>query len=146
MRKYYLSLLGLLAACGAPDKPATTATVPLKPIFDVPALLGKDIDQVKQVLGKPEQDDEPDAVQMKMGIIEWEKSFKRDTAALLVTYDAKTRKVTDFFISTNHGKTADTAPLLQLANLKEGAAGFSIEPVPMLANPALFTGVKAVIK
>lgn len=147
MRKFYPLLLAALAGCSSNDKPATVAA-PVKAVFDVPALLPQTIDQIKATLGKTEgNDDEPTKQQITAGVKEWEKSFKRDTTTLLVTYDPKTRKVIDFFVSTNHGKTADVAPLTQLANVDPAKPnGIDAVPVPMLANKQLFTGVKLVRK
>jgi len=145
MHKLYPLLLAIVAGCGSNDNPSTEAP-PVKAVFDVPALISKDIDQVKTVLGKPEgTDDEPTNQQLAAGVTEWEKSFKRDTTTLLVTYNPKTRKVIDFFVSTSHGKTADITPLLELVNVdRTEPNGIDAEAVPMLANKQLFTGVKLV--
>jgi hypothetical protein len=79
--------------------------------FDVPALVGKNIDQLRQVLGQPtDSSPEPTAEQMQYTSL-WDNTFKKDGKELLATYDARTREVEDLFISTDDpsGQTQDKA-------------------------------------
>src|SRR3989344_2325622 len=70
-----------------PTKTETPATTPT-PInsFDIPSLLGKNID-------------EPTAEQLKLGAGEWDNSYKKGDQELLVTFNPTTRKIVDFFLS-----------------------------------------------
>jgi hypothetical protein len=113
-------------------------------VFDVPALVGKNIDEAKAVLGSP-VDKEPTEQQLKV-TKEWNLTFRKNGKELLVTYDIATKKIKDFFISTDDpsGKTQSKKHLLELGNLKEDDSRYKIEFVKALAEPAYFTGVKAI--
>jgi hypothetical protein len=108
MRKLYILLLAGLTACSITAKPTKIQPA----AFDVPALVGKNIDQVQAILGRPESEDEP-----TNGKPCWERAFVRDTMLLTVRYVAATRRVVAFYISTRHGQTADSTALRALANL-----------------------------
>ena len=115
--------------------------------FDVPSLMGKNIDEVKAVLGAPVSDTEPTAQQLGLGLNEWEKNFKKDGQELLVTYRPKDRTVIDFFITANDpsgkdGLTKDTKKLLQIGNLNENDPRYAIEFVRALKDKSSYTGVK----
>lgn len=122
---------------------ANSSNKSFKMVFDVPSLIDKNVDEIVQVLGKPENDDEPTDLQIKSGIIEWEKSFQKGGYELLVTYNAKTRKIIDFFIPSNSstGMTDNIDELLQVSNVKNNTA-LKVEPVKSLKNPNEFTGVR----
>ncbi len=119
----------------ADNQPAPTVKQ-VKMIFDVPSLLGKNIDQIKTVLGKPTSDGEPTELQLSMGVDEWDKGFQKDGEELLVTYNPKTRKVIDFFVSGTNKND-----VLIVGNLKDGASGYALEFVKSRENPAEITGV-----
>ena len=137
------ALLAVLTSCGAADQLATQAPQSLPPAFNVPALRGKTIDQVKAVLGAPENtDDEPFPDLLAAGQTKWAKSFAHDTIHLVVTYDAITRQVSNFVLYTQHELTADYGPLLRLANVHGPGSGLRVEPVPAPGTPGLFIGVQ----
>ncbi len=141
MTKYFPLLLAL-AGCGAADHSLLTLT-PAKPLFDVPALLGKDIDQVLGILGPAQpQDLEPTPAQVQLGATQWDHSFVHDTATLLVSYDARTRQVRDFFLMTQHGTAADYIPLLKLANVKGTEPQLLIQPERVPAPQPLYRGIR----
>lgn len=112
--------------------------------FDVPSLIGKDIDEVKAVLGNP-VDQEPSNMQSE-ATNEWSLSFKKDSNELLVTYEIKTKRIIDFFIDTDDpsGKTKDKKHLLELGNLREDDTRYRVEFVKALTQPDYFTGVKVI--
>lgn len=117
-------------------------------VFDVPALVGMNIDQVRQVLGTPQDGSmtEPTAQQLALGMgSEWNNSFEKDGHTLLVTYNAQTRVIADFFVDSNDpsGATSDKAGLLAAGNLREGDSRYSIEFVQARGAPSQFTGVIA---
>ncbi len=120
----------------------------VNPVFDVPALIGKNLDGVIATLGSPEKDEEPTKLQIDMGVKEWAKSFKKDGQVLLVTYTISNRKIVDFFIGTDDpsGKTKDTSHLLALGNLKTNDLKYKIEFVKSISNSTYFTGVKIIPK
>ena len=120
-------------------------------IFDVPALLGKNIDEVRQTLGQPTDGAliEPTARQQELGATEvWDNTFEKDSQPLLVTFNPTSRDVIDYFISTDDpsGATKDKKKLLEVGNLKEGASNYSVEFVTAINDPSVYTGVKVTAK
>jgi hypothetical protein len=157
MRAFYPLLLLLPTGCGPADKPVAETTAvhspaapaisSVRPVFDIPALAHQNIDQIRTTLGKVNgPDTEPSREEVQSGIVEWGKQFRRDSTTLLVTYEVKTRRVVDFFITSTHGRTADYVPLLQLANVKPDDPHWSIEPFPMPGNPHRYIGVRVAAK
>lgn len=119
----------------------------IKVVFDVPALIGKDIDQIRKVLGKPsDKEIEPSKLQKKNNFNTWDNSFEKDGKTLLVTYNPKNRKVTDFFINSDDpsGASENYADLLIICNVTRNYAKYSIEPVHENIDPSRYTGIKIV--
>lgn len=123
------------------EKPATVPTPSY--IFDIPALLGKNMDEIRKMFGQPLDKDmaEPTAEQSKGGSGEWDNSYKKDGQELLITFNFKTRKVIDYFLSGD-----DKTKLLKAGNLNENDPRYTIEPVKQLKNPTAITGIKIVPK
>lgn len=123
-----------------PAKTETPATTPTPSYsFDIPSLLGKNIDEVRLVLGTPLDKDltEPTAEQLKLGADEWDNSYKKDDQELLVTFNPSTRIIVDFFLSGDN-----KAKLIEAGNLKENDTSYTIEQVKQLNNPSAITGIK----
>lgn len=120
----------------------------VKLIFDISSLVGKDIDEIRNQLGKPTDGNqmEPTKQQQKIGLDMWYNSFKvtGNDRELLVTFNPKTRKVIDFFLPTGEKDMLGTNKdiLLQEGNLSKDASNYSIEFVKSLQTPSSFTGVK----
>jgi len=111
----------------------------IKYVFDVPSLVGKDIDGVKKALGKPTDSlVEPTAEQISLGTIEWSNTFEKDGVELLVTYEVNSRKIIDFFISGD-----DKAKIMEQGNLTEGDLKYTIEAVQAITDSSKITGIKA---
>lgn len=113
--------------------------------FDVPSLIGKNVDEVKAVLGTPTNDTEPTQAQLASGLTkEWEKTFTKDGVSMLVTYRLADRSVVDFFISTNDpsGMTKDTAALKKLGNITLSDSRYKIDFVEALKDKSQYTGIK----
>jgi len=110
-------------------------------IFDVPFLVGKNIDEIRQILGTPLDKDltEPTAQQIELGGSEWDNSYKKDGQDLLITFDASSRKIIDFFLDGD-----DKSKLLEIGNLKENASSYTIEPVKAIKDPSVITGIKII--
>lgn len=142
-------LLALLAACNAGETrrsegmpPAPTAAEPVAVAFDVPSLIGKSIDELREVLGTPtDADIEPTQQQLDLGVDEWSNGFTNDGQDLLVTYNPRTRAVIDLFLDGS-----DQNSLLQRGNLAVRSAAYRIEPVRALRNPSQITGIKILPK
>jgi len=127
-----------------PTKTETPATTPTPSYsFDIPSLLGKNIDEVRIVLGTPLDKDltEPTAEQLKIGADEWDNSYKKGDQELLVTFNPSTRKIVDYFLSGDN-----RAKLIEAGNLKENDSKYTIEQVKQLKNPSAITGIKIISK
>lgn len=111
--------------------------------FDMPSLLGKNIDEIRIVLGAPLDENltEPTAEQLKLGVDEWDNSYKKDRQELLVTFNPSTRKIVDFFLSGDN-----KAKLIEAGNLKENDSSYTLEQVKQLKNPSAITGIKVIPK
>lgn len=116
-----------------------------KYVFDVPSLFGKNIDEIRLVLGDPEDKTmtEPTAEQISLGGSEWDNTFKKDGKELLVTFNASTRAIIDFFVSTDDpsGATTDVQHLLDIGNLKDNASNYTIKEIKAVRDPSVITGI-----
>jgi hypothetical protein len=156
-----LVILGAIGSANTKNRstsasPTPTAQVQASPspqpdqfVFDVPALLTMNIDQVRETLGKPvDKDIEPSSQQLKLGATEWYNEFDKDGRQLTVTYDPKTRATKDFFISASDAESskADKQSLLGVGHLKENDANYSVDFVKVINDPKKITGVKIMAK
>lgn len=115
-----------------------------EPVFDVPSLVGKNIDQIRETLGKP-TDDSPEPTKLQLDLmgnssVEWGNNFTKNGITLLVTFNPKTRTVIDFFIPRVGDQ--DKASLLSAGNVQEKSSDYTIEFVKAIKNPSDFTGLK----
>jgi hypothetical protein len=118
---------------------AHTSSIPSEQVlFDIPALIGRSIDQVRDALGTPQdRTPEPTQLQLDIGIHEWSNVFTSNGQDLLVTFDAPTRRVVDFFLAGT-----DRAALMRKGNLDQQSSAYRVEPVRALRDPSKITGVK----
>lgn len=110
------------------------------PVFNVPGLFGKDIDQVASSLGKSEWDS------VSADAAESTRLFRRDTVLLRVGYGARTRKVHSFLIQSVHAQTVDYRPLLRLVNLTGSEPVLVVVPISSKTNSGGYSGVKVFVK
>jgi hypothetical protein len=111
-----------------------------KPAFDVPSLIGKSIDEVRGVLGKPDdREPEPTKLQLQIGVDEWINSYEKDGQELMVTFNPRNRVVIDFFLEGD-----SKAVLMQIANLREGDSAYRVEVIQAINAPGQITGIKVV--
>lgn len=124
------------------DSTPTPTQVQVSKVFDLNSLYGKNIDQIINVLGKPESNTEPTSIQKQSGVIEWEKSFKKDGQTLLITYNSSTRKVIDFFIGTTDpsGNTKDVSSIITIAG-NPSSDKFKTKLVSTIRDKNSYTGV-----
>jgi len=142
--------LGVIANLGEQptSTPSSTQTeVPEQTtVFDLEALYGKNIDEIRVALGDPTDGEwiEPSAAQIEMGTTEWNNTFKKDGYELLVTYKVESREVIDFFVSTNDpsGLTKDIENLKDVLNVKSSST-YTVEPVEAMIDPSSYTGIIA---
>lgn len=133
------------AAAVATSTPAAAATptvrIKLEPVFDVPSLFGKNIDEVRQILGTPTDVQREPPRNLPREFNEWENSFNKNGYDLLVTYNFKTRRVVDFFIQHPNGQTRDKELLMDLTNVSDTSSIYTLKFVPVLNNPNYYTGL-----
>lgn len=122
--------------------PQTPQNTPLQFTFDVPSLIGKNIDEVVAALGKPSLDEAPTKQQISLGLADtWEKEFTKNDVTLLVTYNFKDKTVMDFFLGGD-----DKAKLLIQGNLQEKSDVYVVEAVKAIIDANKITGVKVMKK
>ncbi len=158
----FIVKLGGLSTTSTPSPTTTSTPIPLPTIqnatstptptpkyFDVPSFWGKNIDQVKAILGTP-KDKEPTQQQIEFGAKQWDLTFVKNGKELLVTYKTADKQIVDFFVSTDDpsGATKDKKHLLdltfELTNVKENTPNLKIQLVPAFKDPNVFTGVKII--
>ena len=112
------------------------------PVFDVPSLMGKDIDQVKSALGAPVSDRE---VLKNNGDDTNSKNWRKDNTALLVAFHKNTRHIENFFVScdTLSGMCDDEEHLLQMGGLQRNDSRYHVEFMPTGLVTGRYTGVMA---
>lgn len=101
---------------------------PTPRIFDVPALLGKNIDQIEDALGKPSEPDTPN-----LTIHELERRYYKKGYTLEIIYDTISRAITGFLIpATEHsGGTKSCRKLLIAGNLKRDDPRYTVDSLEM---------------
>ncbi len=128
-------------AAELPNTKPSEEKEPLREVapFNLETLCGLSIDQIKIELGNPEGTErEPTALNQSAGIEVWENLFERDGFELLVTFNARTREVEDFFIS---GDNEDD--LFETWDLKRDSVAYRVEAVPAISGSGI-TGVKVI--
>jgi hypothetical protein len=91
--------------------------------YDIPALIGKNIDQIDQELGVPiGNTPEPPNNQSEPGGTKWHRIYMTDKHALIIDFNSITREVIDFVLDgDNKEKT------LEVGNLSENDAKYKVE-------------------
>jgi hypothetical protein len=153
-----LIIIGVLSSFGSKPTTTTTDTAKTTPaptkevaktkeatVFDVPALLGKNIDEVRVVLGTPDDKksgmDEPNAQQLALGTDSWDNTFTKGNDTILVTFNPVTRKVIDYFLSGNNENGENKQHLIEIGNLNESDSKYKIVAVKMIKDPSKITGI-----
>jgi hypothetical protein len=110
-------------------------------LFDVPSLIGKNIDEVRRVLGHPADKtlEPPDSTWN-----EWDNRFHKRGYTLLVMFNPRTRQVVDFFVPTNDPseKTSDYTNLLKVSNVRITNPNYLVTPVGIPEYPSEYTGIR----
>lgn len=136
------------SASSAPSESTGTSNIPVVSRFNVPPLIGKNIDEVESAIGGggAVYTWEPTALQISMSAPDVPlatKNFRKGKTELSIDYDAKTRIVSSLFIGTDDpsGVTKDKRRLLSMGTLLEGATSYTVKFVPNLKDPSSFTGI-----
>ena len=145
----------LISACsgsqmaGERSGPNTgTAEGASRAVVNVPALMGRNIDQLRRTLGAPKETNgqaiglEPTAAQMKStGGRDWINTFECNGTTLVITFNASNRKVRDIVLL---GSDEDT--LLRDANLSLTSAEYLVLPVMSPGNNTELIGMRVVAR
>lgn len=121
-------------------------------VFDLESLYGKNIDEVRAILGEPIDGEltDPSGEQIGKANDMWDNTFEKGEYVLLVTFNAKTREVVDFFTFTDDpaGLTKDLKSLegLELRLNVKDSPNFIVEPYKALHDPSSYTGIVATPK
>lgn len=147
-------LAALTSACSGSQKagerstPAPGTIENSSVVVDVPALVGRNIDQLRRTLGAPKETREqsiglePTAAQMKATKgQDWINTFERNGITLVVTFDASNRKVRDIVLIGN-----DEEQLLRDANLSLTSAEYLVLPVMSPGNSTELIGMRVVAR
>jgi hypothetical protein len=132
------------------DTPTDTsvgASESVTPIVDGPHILGLTIEQVREELGAPDEDEfiDPSKEQLALGVNSWTNQWTINDHTIVLDFDVASRQVTGFFISMNQkeGVTRNWQTLMKLGGLSENAQGYSIKPIEARKDPGYYTGVQA---
>ena len=101
----------------------------MKAIFDVPSLIGRNIEEIRKELGTPiDKEIEPSNLQKKMKVNFLDNTFEKAGNTLLITFNPINWKVIDFFIGTNDssGSTIDCSNLFKIYNLTNNNAKYLV--------------------
>ena len=101
----------------------------------MPALLGKEIEQVRAVLGPLEDsglENDDDG----------EMSWSNSKGGLLIDYDTLSRNTTEFFVNDEYGSPLPKDRLLAMGNLKENDPRYRVEFVPSPGSSTQYMGVR----
>lgn len=128
---------------GGNNSKNVSADIPKK-IFDVPSLIGLNIDSIRKILGQPNvlvETIEPSKKEIKTGLKGWTNYFDKGVYELEVRFNPITRNVRNFYISardtTSHDLDYET--VLKICNVKEDNSKYSIEKVTLNNTP--FAGI-----
>ena len=108
------------------------------PAFDLPKLAGKNIIQVKKILGKPSDETKPTSAQIRQDV-PGTFYYKKNGFELQIDYNAKTNAIIEYFITSENSK-ADYKIYIKACNLVNPGK-YTLKPVPLIKDPNLYTGV-----
>ena len=148
-------LIGAIAACtgtqtateaGSPAVARAETVAPTS--VNLPLLVGRSIDQVRRTLGPPRETKaqaiglEPTDEQMKATKgQDWINTFEKNGTTVVVTFDARTRKVNDLVVLGS-----DEDELMGRASLSLTDAAYTVQPIANPKNDRELIGLRVVGK
>lgn len=135
-------LLTALFTSNREEAPAGVTVSATDIIYDVPLLVGKSVGEIEVLLGDPDWDKPPTALQVESGTEEWSKSWEKEGVGLMVTYEIATERVIELFVSKVSERADD---ILRSANLSLGDSRYTVELVHA-KNAAGYTGAIVRVK
>jgi hypothetical protein len=156
MRRLYYSALVLtfigIAACTGRSTVSEKRVSTVEPppaehaSFDVTALLGRTIDQVRRKLGSPRETitqdlgPEPTPAQKRTAASEnWTNTFEKNGTTLIVNFSARTRKVHDIIVVGD-----DEEELMRRSKLTLTALNYIVLPVLNPQNTSRVLGLRVI--
>ncbi len=144
----FLFVIGIIFAVSSSNNHIDQNTAPNKTnlahndyVFDVPSLIWKNINELRKSFWKDFSDStDPTSLQLKW-TSEWSNTITKSWLDLLITYNAKTRKIIDFFLDWD-----EKYKIMQIWNLSDSDNNYSIEDVHALVDPSKITGIKIIPK
>lgn len=137
----YIFLCPLAMLCGCSSQPPPDVE------FDIPALVGRSVDEVQWVLGRPTNDRLPSA-----GLdTSCSKTWKKERASLVVYYNSVSRRPLFFYLTPGTKSPHEDfrvedgvseKVLWTLGHLKRGDAAYEAHTVPTHGAPDRFLGLK----
>jgi hypothetical protein len=119
------------------------AAVPT-PVFDVSLLLGKNINQIKRILGPGEMQYQATSIQIGRGDITSTIEYIKDDYSLTIDYYDNTLKVESMMYGPTANNVNDYHDILLAGNLKEDNPHYLIKAMPVLGKPGEFASVKII--
>lgn len=139
----FFFVIGLIGAINSSPSAPVTQPVAVRQAVDVPSLVGLSLTEIREKLGTPSYDTEPNDRQIALGVDTWEKSWDVGEYSIMATYDYKTKKVTDIFFGGNSDaafeRFKDTNNILAAGGLSTGDPKYSVEFVKAKNAPG-YTG------
>jgi len=124
----------------------------IEAIFNFESLYGKNIDEIKNILGEPIWDKEPEDVQVNIKSEdqlskEWAKTWEKNGYKLTASYHVASREIIDFFVETDDpsGSTKNIKKLEEIIGAKK-LINFTTQPVKVINNPNAYTGIMIIPK
>lgn len=119
-----------------------TTSVATEPIFDIPAIIGQDIDQVRAILGPGEISYQATPLQIKRGDITSSVEYTKDGYSLSIDYYDNTSKVESMMYGPESENVNDYHDILKAGNLREDDKRYLIKPMPVLGKSGWYASVK----
>lgn len=128
------------------DQVAVAPVSTQKVVFDIPSLVGKDVKQLREILGTPSYDKEPTSQQAAL-FDTWEKTWTREGYDLMVTYNIKNKKVVDLFLGADtdaaYAVFENTNNILKVGNLQTNSSEYSVKFIKAIKDTG-YTGATIV--
>ncbi len=124
--------------------PAQSASTPVATqVFDIPNLIGKNLEEIRAIFGTPSYDGEPTATRVQFSDDRtWDKTWSKEGYSLTATYNIDNGKVTELFLGSDSDASLvvfrNKENILKVGNLSENDNKYSLEFVKLkaiLGNP-----------
>ena len=109
-------------------------------VFDIPALVYKNIDEVRLVLGKPNHKElEP----MDKAAKEWSNTYHKDGFRLTIRFNPSSRSINQYMLLVDgRGSYENLEDMLRIGNLHSSNATYNIETEPIERNAFSYVIIK----